>query len=129
ITASLMVERHRVIGSSALVVSLALLAATDLTSRGLYVRYPKGIPLPDEQPTYERWSSLSHVTLSRFGWTPFPLWSVGRNVKPYNVNVALALIDGDAATHVYEYGDGVIEHLALLKSDATATAHVLRPNG
>jgi hypothetical protein len=113
---------------------LAMLACAGLFwltrsgNRGLHVKYPKGIPADDAIiPVFEASNSLSHVTLSPFGPRPFPLWSQGTNVKLRNHPVGTALIDGEAGTVVYAYAS--LDKLDLLKSDATATAHALRPSG
>ena len=120
--------RHRILASTMLALGIFVVVLTHSSSRGLYVRYPKGMPLPDDsKPAFESWSSLGHVTVSPFVKVPFPMWSSGSNVKLREHSVGVGLIDGDAATMVYAYDS--LDQLELLKSDATATAHVLRPSG
>lgn len=97
-------------------------------TRGLHVRYPKGVPANDDiKPVFEASNSLSHVTLSPFAPRPFPLWSQGTKVAIRNHPVGTALIDGEAGTVVYAYAS--LDKVDLLKADATATAHTLRPTG
>src|SRR5258705_13395761 len=55
------------------------------------------------------------------------MWSAGPAFKPKQQEVALALIDGDAATMVYAYDD--LHELGQPELDAAGTAHALRPNG
>lgn len=101
---------------------------TKASPRGLRVKYPKGAAiLDDSKPIFEVSNSLSTVTLSPFVPRPFPLWSPGTNVKIRNHPVGTALIDGEAGTVVYAYAS--LDKLDLLKDDATATAHALRPEG
>jgi hypothetical protein len=41
---------------------------------GLVMRYPKGVPRPDDEVTvFERWNPISHVRLRDFADTPVPL--------------------------------------------------------
>lgn len=111
----------------AFVACAALLATTELTSHGLVVRYSKGQPRGEGALLFEAWNPLSYVALSSFAPRPFPLWSYGPTTPPRNHPVAAARIDGDAATVVYAYS--TLDKLELLKSDATSSAHVLRPDG
>ena len=106
---------------------IALLALTELTSHGLVVRYAKGVPHMDGAPLFDAWNPLSYVALTSFAPRPFPLWSYAPTPPPRNHPVAVARIDGDASTVVYAYS--TLDKLELLKSDATSSAHALRPDG
>jgi hypothetical protein len=110
------------------VLCFALVALTQTTSRGLVVRYAKGVARSEEAPPlFEAWNALSYVSLSPFAPKPFVMWSYGPKDLPRNHPSANALIDGEAATAVYAYSD--VQQLALLKSDGTASAHAIRPDG
>ncbi len=106
--------------------AVALVLTTELTSRGLVVRYTKGAPRESAKPIFEAWNPLSHVTLTAFAKRPFPLWSPGKGERK-DYPVANAVIDGEAGTVVYAYG--AVERLEPLKSDATTVAHALRSTG
>ncbi len=109
--------------------SVALVALTELTSHGLVIRYPKGLPRDEREVTlFERWNALSYVRVpdyrtvgNNFMWSPSPA------TPPGTLTAANAVIDGEAATPVYAYRRP--EHLNVLRFDATATAHALRPHG
>jgi hypothetical protein len=109
------------------VACVALILTTQWTSRGLAIRYPKGVPRLQEKFLYEEWNPLSHVTLSGFSRQDFPLWSPGSKSETRKHPVAGAFIDGEAGTMVYAYS--AVESLEPLRSDATAIAHALRPSG
>jgi hypothetical protein len=100
---------------------------TEMTPRGLVVRYPKGRPRVEETPMFQAWNPLSYVALSSFVVQPFPLWSPGVGFAAKMHPTATALIDGEAGTVVYAYGR--LAAIESLKQDGTATAHALRPDG
>jgi hypothetical protein len=104
-----------------------LVLVTELTPRGLVVRYPKGKPRVEEAPLFQAWNPLSYVGLSSFSVQPFLLWSPGVGFVPKMHPTALALIDGEAGTAVYAFGR--LTAIEQLKQDGTATAHALRPDG
>ncbi len=115
------------LASLALALCAAVVLVTELTPRGLVIRYPKGKPRVEETPPFQAWNPLSYVALSSFSPLPFPLWSPGVGYAPKKHPVAMALIDGEAGTVVYAYGQ--LSQLEALKLDGTATAHALRPDG
>jgi hypothetical protein len=118
-------QRRPAIAAAALCAGVVLL--TELTPKGLVLRYPKGNMRVDEQLPFEAWNPLSYVSLSSFSPVPFPLWSPGKNYAAKNHPVAMALIDGEAGTVVYTYGR--LPQIEALRQDGTATAHALRPTG
>jgi hypothetical protein len=105
----------------------AVVLVTELTPKGLVLRYPKGNTRVEERLPFEAWNPLSYVSLSSFTPMPFPLWSPGKTYVPKNHPVAMALIDGEAGTVVYTYGR--LPQIEALRQDGTATAHALRPTG
>lgn len=111
------------------VVGISLVAITEFSTHGLVIRYPKGVPRSEREVTlFERWNALSYVRVpayhtvgNTFMWSPSPVTPQG------TLTAANAVIDGEAATPVYAYRRP--EHLNVLRFDATATAHALRPYG
>ena len=109
--------------------ALVVVVASERTGAGFVMRFPKGIPRPDnEVATYEGWNPLSHVRVgpfqragSAFLWAPSPV------TPPLPVVMANAQIDGEAATPVYEYQQP--QQLNILRFDATTLVHELRPQG
>jgi SAM-dependent methyltransferase len=103
---------------------------THWTGHGFVLKYVKGVARTDETPPiFERWNPLSHVAVSAFAPSPFPLWSSSLG-SPRNHLNAMALIDGEAGTAVYAYAPGKLaQALEPLKGDAVTVAHVLRPTG
>jgi hypothetical protein len=118
-------RRRDAVLSAALCTGVVMM--TELTSKGLVLRYPKGNTRVEEHLPFEAWNPLSYVSLSSFAPVPFPLWSPGKNFVPKNHPIAMALIDGEAGTVVYTYGR--LSQIDALRQDGTATAHVLRPDG
>lgn len=106
----------------------AIVAIGQYSNFGLVLKYAKGAPRTgDAAPLFEAWNPLSYVSLTGFAPANFPLWS-GSPSAPSRVQpVAMAVIDGEAATAVYAYR--TIAQLDLLKWDAITTAHALRPDG
>ncbi len=97
---------------------------------GLSIRYAKGtLRAADITPTYHRWNALSEVYLGPFTdvplnflWAPSPLTPAAGTLT-----AASAVIDGEAATPVYQYTEPA--QLNVLRFDATTSAHALRPHG
>lgn len=108
---------------------LGLVLLTELTPFGLPLRYSKGKTRADDPPLYESWNPLSYVALAPFRSEPFPLWAPGTRFTPTPYPVAIARIDGDAGTCVYQYAPGNLSALKPLTLDATGIAHTLRPEG
>lgn len=122
------VERRRGARLAALLL-FATFALTHWTGRGLVLKQAKGVARGDEAPIFERWNALSHVVVSPFAPTPFPLWSTGQP-SPRTHLTARALIDGEADSAVYAYAPGKLtQALEPLKTDGVTVAHVLRPTG
>ncbi|MGH7440332.1 MAG: hypothetical protein ACRENE_31955, partial [Polyangiaceae bacterium] len=117
-------KRHAVAAGA---ICAALVLVTETTSKGLVLRYPKGLTRTEEKLPFEAWNPLSYVSLSAFTPAPFALWSPGKNFVPRNHPEAMALIDGEAGTVVYTYGK--LSQIDMLRLDGTATAHALRPDG
>lgn len=99
------------------------------TRSGFVIRYPKGVPRGEDEVTlFERWNPISHVRLRDFTESPLPfLWSPSPVTPMGRYRVAGALIDGEAGTPVYEFQR--VQQMNVLRFDATATAHSLRPDG
>jgi hypothetical protein len=99
------------------------------TASGFVMRYPKGAPRGDDEVTlFERWNPISHVRLKDFTEMPVPfLWSPSPVTPIGRYRVAGALIDGEAGTPVYQFER--VQQMNVLRFDATATAHALRPSG
>jgi hypothetical protein len=119
-------EQKRV-AATAVALCAGVVLVTELTPKGLTIRYPKGATRTDERLPFEAWNPLSYVSLSSFSPMAFPLWSPGTTYVPKNHPVAMALIDGEAGTVVYTYGR--LSQIEALRQDGTATAHALRPTG
>lgn len=114
----------------ALTVAAALALLLDVgTHSGFVMRYPKGAPRGEDEVTlFERWNPISHVRLKDFQDTPVPfLWSPSPVTPLGRYRVAGALIDGEAGTPVYQFDH--LPQMNVLRFDATATAHALRPQG
>lgn len=110
-------------------VAILALAVDVGTSSGFVIRYPKGVPRGDDEVTlFERWNPISHVRLRDFTESPVPfLWSPSPVTPLGRYRVAGALIDGEAGTPVYQFER--VQQMNVLRFDATATAHALRPDG
>lgn len=109
--------------------SLVVLLVTEATPNGLVVEYPKGERRSKAPPIHESWNALAHVELHPFvpRSTTSMLWAPSPKAPKHVLNGAYATIDGDAGTLLFAYTS--LEELELLKYDATASAHRLRPNG
>lgn len=125
-----MSERARRSGAAWTAAVAILALAVDVgTSSGFVIRYPKGVPRGDDEVTlFERWNPISHVRLRDFTESPVPfLWSPSPVTPLGRYRVAGALIDGEAGTPVYQFDR--VQQMNVLRFDATATAHALRPDG
>ena len=109
--------------------TLLVLAVTEMSSAGLVVLFPKGLPRPKQPPTFQAWNALSHVELHPFvaRSSTSVLWSPSPRTPKGTYNAAYAIIDGDAGTYVHAYTD--LASVDILKFDATTAAHRLRPTG
>lgn len=112
--------------SRGMVVALGAVAvvALSFTSAGLAVHFPKGRPSAARETTFEAWNAMAQVRLGPFVTHPLggPEGSAG-----VTVTSALALIDGEAGTPVFQYRD--VSELAFLRRNPTTAAHALRPRG
>jgi hypothetical protein len=110
-------------------VGLVLLSiANRSTDRGFRPIWVKERPEYYSMVEKELWNSHSRIEVIKSAPGPAMFWGPGSKCTPPTVNQRLLVIDGHAATPLYDAGTS-LETLRFLECDVTDLANLLRPGG
>jgi hypothetical protein len=112
----------------ALVGLLALSAANHLTDHGFRPLWVKERPEYYAAVEKELWNSHSRVEVLKSAPGPALYWGAGTRCVPPTINQRVLVIDGHAATPLYDAGAS-LESLRFLECDVTDVANLVRPGG
>jgi hypothetical protein len=99
--------------------------STDSGFRPLWVKeHPEYYSMVEK----ELWNSHSRIEVLRAAPGPALFWGQGSKCQPPTLNQRVLIIDGHAATPLYDAGKS-LETLRFLECDVTDVANLIRPGG
>jgi hypothetical protein len=107
---------------------IALSIANRSTDHGFRPLWAKEHPEYYAMVEKELWNSHSRIEVLRAEPGPALFWGQGTKCQPPTLNQRVLIIDGHAATPLYD-AKGSLETLRFLECDVTDVANLIRPGG